>query len=239
MKAGNVRRFLSVARIKDALNLSKQVVASSGTHKTHTLVDHSVNKATLRKIAAATAIVMEEFGGTIDVYFLMKALYRADRRMLMDFGRTITGDRYSSMPKGPIVSETYDLVRNKFDLPEFQAIWNEAFFTTAHTIQPRGIIDLGPLSPVEEDFLRFEAREVKAKRDNGENVADWMHKTCPEWERVDKGTSKPLKVSRIVEHLNPAPSLPAAEIEARLKQGRRILDKGKFSTKPLLLSNEQ
>ena len=194
-----------------------------------------MDHATLRRIAAATAVVMDEFGGNVDVFFLMKALYRADRRMLEEFGRPITGDRYSSMPMGPILCETYDLVRGKSDAPGMQDRWNEAFSTNQNTVTPKGEIDRGPLAPVEEGILRDEALLVRQKRDNRESVAEWMHQTCPEWERVPAKTSKPLPIERILRFLPGHEKTNSEWVTAAIAHGGRIRSSDLLSDKPLLL----
>jgi hypothetical protein len=41
---------------------------------------------------------------------LIKLLYLVDREALLRWGRPVTTDRHVSMPKGPAVSQTYDLI---------------------------------------------------------------------------------------------------------------------------------
>jgi uncharacterized phage-associated protein len=44
---------------------------------------------------------------------LIKLLYLADREALLRWGRPITTDRHVSMPKGPVVSQIYDLITRR------------------------------------------------------------------------------------------------------------------------------
>lgn len=44
-------------------------------------------------------------------YYVCKVLYFADKAHCLDWGRTVTGDRYVAMPNGPVPSETYNLLR--------------------------------------------------------------------------------------------------------------------------------
>lgn len=53
---------------------------------------------------------------------LIKLLYLADRKALIETGRTITGDRMVSMENGPVLSRVYDC--NK-DEPEAGSAWRE------------------------------------------------------------------------------------------------------------------
>jgi uncharacterized phage-associated protein len=49
-------------------------------------------------------------GGRMSYLKLIKLLYIIDREALIRWGRTVTTDRHVSMPKGPVVSQIYDLV---------------------------------------------------------------------------------------------------------------------------------
>lgn len=46
-----------------------------------------------------------------DLYSVMKMLYLADREHLGAFGRTITGDAYMAMEKGPVPERAYNLCK--------------------------------------------------------------------------------------------------------------------------------
>lgn len=62
-----------------------------------------------RKAAQAAAyLVRLAPSGKMDVYALVKMLYLADRKALVERGRPITGDAMVSMPHGPVLSRTYD-----------------------------------------------------------------------------------------------------------------------------------
>jgi len=49
-------------------------------------------------------------GGRMSYLKLIKLLYIVDREALIRWGRTVTTDRHVSMPKGPVVSQIYDLI---------------------------------------------------------------------------------------------------------------------------------
>jgi len=55
---------------------------------------------------------------------LLKLLYLADRRALVELGRPITFDRFVSMPKGPVLSTTYDLILEEPD-PSELSYWHQ------------------------------------------------------------------------------------------------------------------
>jgi uncharacterized phage-associated protein len=50
-------------------------------------------------------------GGQMDRINLMKLMYIADREALTRWGNPITLDRYCSMDSGPVLSNTYDLIK--------------------------------------------------------------------------------------------------------------------------------
>jgi uncharacterized phage-associated protein len=53
---------------------------------------------------------------------LLKLLYLADRRALLELGRPITYDRYVSMDQGPVLSQTYNLIVAE-PLPDRPSYW--------------------------------------------------------------------------------------------------------------------
>src|SRR5262245_11384136 len=46
------------------------------------------------------------------VYWVLKAIYFADRQHLLKFGRRLHDDRYVAMEDGPVPSHAYDLFKN-------------------------------------------------------------------------------------------------------------------------------
>lgn len=44
-------------------------------------------------------------------YYVCKILYFADKEHCLDWGRTITGDRYVAMDHGPVPSRVYDMLK--------------------------------------------------------------------------------------------------------------------------------
>ncbi len=70
------------------------------------------------KAAQAASHVINACGGTVPYMSLIKMLYLADRRCLIERGQPITGDKWYSMPKGPILSQVLDLLRLKAPLAD-------------------------------------------------------------------------------------------------------------------------
>ncbi|MHB8395122.1 MAG: Panacea domain-containing protein [Candidatus Dormibacteria bacterium] len=63
-----------------------------------------------RKAAEAAAFLLEKRGGRMEYFVLIKLLYLADRQALADNGFPITGDRWVSMPHGPVLSRILDTI---------------------------------------------------------------------------------------------------------------------------------
>lgn len=195
-----------------------------------------MNHSVLRKIAAATAILCDELGGRVDMFFAIKAIYLGDRQMLIDYGAPITGDRYSSMPQGPILCATYDLMAGKFISDKsLQSEWNKAFSKDGNFIRPRAKVDIDCLAPAEEAILREKISLIMQLVRDGVNVADWMHKNCPEWEDVAKGSSKALPLRRMISFAKKLDPSKAKELEDSISDGLKNRDKGESANQSLLI----
>nr|WP_143838866.1 Panacea domain-containing protein [Nitrospira cf. moscoviensis SBR1015] len=66
------------------------------------------------KAAQAGAFLVRIHGKPLDTIVLIKLLYFADRKALIDSGYTITGDGMVSMPLGPVLTTIYDWIQYGF-----------------------------------------------------------------------------------------------------------------------------
>ena len=64
-----------------------------------------------RKAVEAIDFVAQRWRG-VTVYYVCKIMYFADRDHCVDWGRTITGDRYVAMDHGPVPSRIYELLKS-------------------------------------------------------------------------------------------------------------------------------
>src|SRR5713226_1521267 len=67
-----------------------------------------------RKTAEAAAHLLNMAGGSMELLVLLKLLYLADRRTLIERGMPITGDRMVAMKKGPVLARVYDATKGKY-----------------------------------------------------------------------------------------------------------------------------
>jgi hypothetical protein len=78
-----------------------------------------------RKAAQAAAhLLLLHDDRSMDLYVLIKLLYLADRKALLDTGYSITGDQMVSMQWGTLLSNVYDAIKQQSPDAGF-AIWSE------------------------------------------------------------------------------------------------------------------
>ncbi len=70
------------------------------------------------KATQAAAVLLALDGGSMDRMRLLKLMYIADRELLAESGRTLTGDRAVAMKNGPVLSRIYDLIKGIAVSPE-------------------------------------------------------------------------------------------------------------------------
>ena len=83
-----------------------------------------------RKATQTAAYLLSIHGGRMEYIKLIKLLYLADREALIRWGRPITTDRHVSMPKGPVVSQIYDLISEE-PQPGVESFWHDHIETIA------------------------------------------------------------------------------------------------------------
>lgn len=116
---------------------------------------------------------------------LIKLLYLADRRSLLETGQPITGDKMVSMDKGPVLSRIYDLITWG---PEDGSPWFE------YVSDPQGYeVVLRKAHPEVGELSRYEIRVLKETHQAFGGIGKWdlvkyCHKMLPEW-RDPKGSS--------------------------------------------------
>lgn len=148
----------------------------------------------IKKAIAATAYLIERQGGSDDMFVLVKKIYYADRSALIKWGKSITGDSFASMDKGPIVSDIYDLFKDRGQ--ERNLIqWKDVIRREPeHRIVLRKEADKSALSEREMEVLEESRQTINSIRGS---IPKWLHKNCPEWENPH-GSSIPIDPSTIL-----------------------------------------
>ncbi len=123
---------------------------------------------------------------------LMKLMYLSDREAVRAFGRTISGDRLVSMPQGPVLSQTLNLMDG--DVESQPGGWEEWISDKDnHELslrQPLEVTALDELAPAEIDVLKAVWEKFGAM--GKWEIRDWTHQNCAEW-RDPKGSSFPIQ----------------------------------------------
>jgi len=143
----------------------------------------------IEKTIAAVAYLVQKEGGELDVFIALKTLYVADKDALIQWGKTITGDSFVSMNKGPVLSATYNLFKGEGPASD-QKSWNEHISERVnHTVHLLGDVNLDILS--EREIEALESARLQIKSMPPWRVARWLHDNCPEWQ-YPNGSSIPI-----------------------------------------------
>jgi uncharacterized phage-associated protein len=146
------------------------------------------------KATQASARLLQLAGGRLNHMKLVKLLYLADRKALLQFGRPITFDWYVSMPHGPVLSFTLDKI-NDSPAPNETSYWHRFISERRdHQVTLLGPAPRDQLSPAEEQLLDAVWQEFGTM--NQWELRDYSH-SLPEW-RDPKGSSLPIQISDIL-----------------------------------------
>ncbi len=150
-----------------------------------------------RKTTQIATFFIEKHEGILNYTKLIKLLYLTDREALSLWGRSLSGDSYFSLPKGPILSKTYDLINYKED-PNNKSYWYKFISKMSYDVKLIDQPGIDELSEREIDLIHKIYEKYKDK-DWGEMI-DICHKCCPEWGHPGD-TSIPIRVEDILKEL--------------------------------------
>jgi len=129
------------------------------------------------KALQASAVLLSLDGDRMERIRLLKLLYIADRELLAETGRTITGDRAVAMKHGPVLSQVYDLMKG---VASRAGEWNLYVHSVNHAVELKKDPGRGELS-------RGELEKLAEVTDRFRDVDDWsLAETThdfPEWSR--------------------------------------------------------
>ena len=145
------------------------------------------------KATQAAARLIERAGGKINHMKLIKLLYLAERRALVEWGRPITFDWYFSLPHGPVLSFTLDKINSDADENSY---WHRYISERqGHEVKLNQKAPNDQLSPAEEKLLDAVYQEFGSLDQYG--LRDYMHKHLPEW-RDPHGSRLPIEIRDIL-----------------------------------------
>ena len=104
-----------------------------------------------RTIQAAAVLLQETRACRMSYMRLLKLLYIADRELLAETGRSITGDHAIAMKYGPVLSRTYDMIKGESSRADQ---WETYIHRDGYEVELRGVPGRGKLSKGEIQKLR-------------------------------------------------------------------------------------
>lgn len=174
-----------------------------------------------RKAAQMAAFLLGQTkDGKMPHLKLMKLLYLAEREAVRAFGRSISGDRLVSMPHGPVLSQTLNLMDG--DVESGPGGWEQWISGKEnHELSLRASLDLAALdelAPAERDVLAHVWQQFGHM--GKWEIRDWSHRNCAEW--VDpKGSSYPIAFRKLAQAVGFSEHA-AAELEAQNQSEQEI-----------------
>lgn len=173
------------------------------------------------KATQAAAILLKLGGGKLNLMQLIKLLYFAERRAVLQWGRPITFDELWSLRNGPVLSATLDNI-NSEPLPNTESYWLR-YVTPRDSRYDIALksdnVPNDQLSPAEEKLLADVYREF-GHLDQWK-LRDYAHNHFPEWR--DPGNSRYRISIRDILLAEGYSASDADEIEHQLR-GEALLD---------------
>ena len=148
------------------------------------------------RAAQAAARLLHRRGGRMSYMKLLKLLYLADRKALVELGQPITGDLLVAMPKGPVLSNTYNLIQDEPAPDQPPSYWR-TLVSPPEDYEVRLLVDRVPndqLSPAQERILDAVFNEFGSW--NRWDLVAYTH-GLPEY-RDPKGSSVPINLRDIL-----------------------------------------
>ena len=147
-----------------------------------------------RKTAQAAAHLIQRHGGRLNYLVLIKLLYLADRRCLLEAGQPITGDWMVSMPYGPVLSRVLNLINT--GTPAKASEWY-TYITEPTSYE----VALARIDPDTDELSRFELRVLEEIDSAFGSLDKWelveLTHTLPEWVDPER-SSLPIEPETIL-----------------------------------------
>jgi uncharacterized phage-associated protein len=171
-------------------------------------------------VTQMAAYLLKKRGNRMAYIKLIKLLYLAERKAVAKWGEPISGDHFVSMPHGPVLSQTYELIKSQ-PSPNEVSPWHDLIKEEDNyeVSLSRNIEDFDELSQAEMRILD----EVYAQYGtmNRFQIRDFTHDYCQEWEDP-YGSAFPITLESILR----AMGRDEQQVKAltKLNQEQRSLD---------------
>lgn len=156
-----------------------------------------------RTAANVAAAFLRLSGGELNILKLMKLMYLSERKSYEQFAEPMIGDRLVAMPRGPVLSMTYDCVNSGGTLIE--GGWDEWVSDRAdHIVSIKKnieSIEKLPMLSMDQINLIQQAWQEFGHLDQFQLV-EYTHnpENCPEW-TDPSGSSFDIPLSSLFKHL--------------------------------------
>lgn len=146
----------------------------------------------------AAGVLLQLDEGRMAYIRLLKLLYIADRELLAETGRTLTGDTAVAMRNGPVLSRVYDLIKGVASQPEE---WGEHIRTIHYSVElkkdpGKGKLSKGDLEKLNEVTERFRHMDDWELSEHTHDFSEWKTRfeLAPSspilWEEILKAQGK-------------------------------------------------
>lgn len=141
----------------------------------------------INKAVASAAYLTKRKGGEISIFELLKMMYAAEREALTNWHRPITGDSFCSMPKGIVLSRTYDLMKGEIPRANSDMVkWSKHFSQReGNRIRLQSEPDYDFLSEREREALDKGFEYITTLIRKHKLIADVLHAQWPEWKNPE------------------------------------------------------
>lgn len=144
-----------------------------------------------KAVAAAAYVTRKKKGQRISIFELLKTMYAGEREALASWHRPITGDSFCSMPKGVVLSRTYNLIKGEVMGTNSDMVkWSQHFSAReGDFVRLVSEPDYDYLSEREREALDKGAKFIASLIAKHGRIADVLHQLWPEWKNPE-GTGK-------------------------------------------------
>jgi len=147
-----------------------------------------------KKITQVAGHILSRAGGSLNIMKLIKLMYFAEREAIIRWGTPITFDRFYSLPNGPVLSRTLDMINGENAESE-RAYWDDFISPRAtHNVGIKKTPETGSLSDREIGLLD-EIYNRHGNKDQWELREESHH--LPEW-RDPQGSALAITIDDIL-----------------------------------------
>nr|VFK27124.1 MAG: Uncharacterized phage-associated protein [Candidatus Kentron sp. MB]VFK31427.1 MAG: Uncharacterized phage-associated protein [Candidatus Kentron sp. MB]VFK75477.1 MAG: Uncharacterized phage-associated protein [Candidatus Kentron sp. MB] len=147
-----------------------------------------------KKAAQIAAFFIRKNAKPISHLKLIKLLYLSDRKSFERYGYSISDDYFVSMPHGPVLSKTLDLIHGYTKSGYWKNTISNITNNTVSLLNPRRK-DTSELSRADKEILEYVWNNF-GHMDKWE-IRDYTHDNCGEWEDP-LGSSHEIPLERLL-----------------------------------------